>query len=616
MASARFLLEKYNSRVKKYIENGIPNRYTESISSVYGGIMNNYSFKVTGVTVGGFTKTFTPAVREHGDEIRLVIPREALSNPRMETLRVESTLTTAHVGDAGYMFYPTNFYYGFALTRFDEKPDTLFKTWPTATLVCGFACESERAVFVHIRGEAFDGRFEIEVKNGVYTVTPQFRFDGDEPDEDVEIVYTRMPGADYSAMARAYRQYQLDFCGCVPLRKRAALREPLRRAADGMELRIRMGWKPIPTPVRHQNLANEPEMFVACDVERLNKIVDRMQAKGIDKAEICLVGWGPGGHDGRFPQQYPSDERFGGDEALRAFIAKAQRLGYQVVCHTVSCGAYEIADNFDRDLLTKKKNACGDPEPYIRDHYKKDGLNGGEPYHLCARTAWENYVTKDFPKVRGYGFEGLHYNDELTAIIPEKCYDKNHPVSRKDAWDYHRKVAAYCRDLFGGFQSEGYMDYMNEYLDAALYIGVQSKLNHDQCALFDEGIPFWQLVYHGIILSNPTSQTVNYPVKEEYQHLKFLEYGGRPVMYFYSKFGADRNWMGDLDLHCADDADIERAVDAIKVAYDEYEKYKHLQYEFMENHEKLAEGVYRTTYSDGTVFTVDYNRETYTVTKA
>ena len=86
-------------------------------------------------------------------------------------------------------------------------------------------------------------------------------------------------------------------------------------------------------------------------------------------------------------------------------------------------------------------------------------------------------------------------------------------------------------------------------------------------------------------------------------------------MYFYSKFGADRNWMGDLDLHCADDADIERAVDAIKVAYDEYEKYKHLQYEFMENHEKLAEGVYRTTYSDGTVFTVDYNRETYTVTK-
>ena len=63
--------------------------------------MENYSFKVTGVTVGGFTKTFTPAVRENGGEIRVVIPREALSNPRMENLRVESTLTTAHAGDEG-----------------------------------------------------------------------------------------------------------------------------------------------------------------------------------------------------------------------------------------------------------------------------------------------------------------------------------------------------------------------------------------------------------------------------------------------------------------------------------------------------------------------------------
>ena len=125
--------------------------------------------------------------------------------------------------------------------------------------------------------------------------------------------------------------------------------------------------------------------------------------------------------------------------------------------------------------------------------------------------------------------------------------------------------------------------------------------------LFDEGIPFWQLVYHGIVLSNPTSQTVNYPIKEEYQHLKFLEYGGRPLMYFYSKFGEDRNWMGDDDLHCEDDAAIARSVEAIKRAYDEYEELKDLQYAFMENHEKLADNIYRTTFSDGTTITVNYN---------
>ena len=155
------------------------------------------------------------------------------------------------------------------------------------------------------------------------------------------------------------------------------------------------------------------------------------------------------------------------------------------------------------------------------------------------------------------------------------------------------------------------MDYMNADVDSILYVGVQSKLTHEMNPLFDEGIPFWQLVYHGIVLSNPTSQTVNYPLKDEYQHLKFLEYGGRPVMYFYSKFGDEKNWMGDLDLHCDSDEAIARSVAAIKRAYDEYEQYKHLQYEFMENHEKLAENVYRTTYSDGTAVTVDYNDMTY-----
>ena len=65
------------------------------------------------------------------------------------------------------------------------------------------------------------------------------------------------------------------------------------------------------------------------------------------------------------------DERYGTDAELRQFIAKAQRMGYQVVCHTVSCGAYEIADNFDRDLLTKKRDENGDLAPYIREHYKR-----------------------------------------------------------------------------------------------------------------------------------------------------------------------------------------------------------------------------------------------------
>lgn len=574
----------------------------------------NYNFRITATTCAGNTREISPVIDDTGNTVTLTVPVRMLCEPRLEKLIIESSITTAHAGDPGYMFFPTNFYCGFVLCRFVKRENVLFKTWPTAMTVCGI-CENDNAVFVHILGEAHDARFYVEHKDGTYSVSPEFRFDGDIPDEDIVVIYKKMPGASYSDMARVYRKYQIDYKGCVPLRERVKQREALRLAADCMELRIRMGWKPIPTPVRHQTIENEPPMIIACNVERLNKIVDKMYAAGIKHAEICLVGWGAGGHDGRFPQQYPSDERYGGDDKLREFIAKVQHMGYLVVCHTVSCGAYEIADNFDRDLLTKKRGPEGDPIPYLRDHYKKDGLNGGDPWHLCAKTAYENYAVKDLPVVRGYGFWGLHYIDELTAVIPEKCCDKNHPVSRKTAWEYYRKLALLARSLFGGYQSEGYMDYMNDCVDAVLYTGVESMPCHRHNPLFDEGIPFWQLVYHGIVMSNPTSQTVNYTIKDEKQHLKFIEYGGRPLMYFYSKFGDDRNWMGDLDLHCADDSETDKSVEAIKKAYDEYEKYKYLQYEFMDSHNKLSEGVYRTVYSDGTTVTVDYNSNSISVNK-
>ena len=50
--------------------------------------------------------------------------------------------------------------------------------------------------------------------------------------------------------------------------------------------------------------------------------------------------------------------------------------------------------------------------------------------------------------------------------------------------------------------------------------------------------------------------------------------------------------------------------------YDEYKTLQHLAYELMLKHEKVSDGVYRVTYSDNTVITVDYNKNTYEVTKA
>lgn len=575
----------------------------------YSGRVSNY-------------KKAVPVIEENEKEIRVTFKKEdfysrGYFNHHLQYIRFECNLLSAKAGDPGYMFYQNGFGEGFVKTNFTQRANCETRTWVSGMPVCGI-CENPNAVFFRMEGMAADTCFYVEVRENVYRIYPQIQLDCDDPYEDISMIFYKMPNASYVDMAKFYRQYQMKEKGCVALRDRVKNRPKLKDAADAMEIRIRMGWKPLPTPVRVQTVENEPEMKVACTIEELNNIIDSLQAAGVKKAELCLVGWAVGGHDGRFPQQYPVDPRFGkvdADAEMKAFIKRAQSMGYMVVCHTVSCGAYEIANNFDWANITKKKAADNSVVPYIRELYSQGGLNGGEPWAVCPQTAYEQYAVKDLPKVKEYGFSGLHYVDELTAYTPDKCYDPNHPCNRKQAHEYYQKIAAFSQKTFGGYQSEGGMDFMNANVDAVLYTQSTSFVTSAHNPIFDENIPFWVLVYHGIVMSGATSQTVNYTIKEEAQHLRFLEYGARPLMYFNSKFGEERDWMGKVDLYNKTEEELATATAAIKKAYDEYEKYKYLQYEFMENHEKLADGIYRSTFSDGTTVTVNYNDETYAVVK-
>ena len=87
--------------------------------------------------------------------------------------------------------------------------------------------------------------------------------------------------ADYSDMANYYREYQLKRGACIPLKERV---------------------KGNP----------ELEMKVACTFERVKDIVVELKNAGVDKAQFCLIGWNKSGHDGRYPQLFPVEEKLGG----------------------------------------------------------------------------------------------------------------------------------------------------------------------------------------------------------------------------------------------------------------------------------------------------------------
>ena len=86
-----------------------------------------------------------------------------------------------------------------------------------------------------------------------------------------------------------------------------------------------------------------------------------------------------------------------------------------------------------------------------------------------------------------------------------------------------------------------------------------------------------------------------------------VEFSARPSFYFYSKFlSVGDNWMGEEDLGCATDRELKASVARIKEGYDIYQTLKHLQLEFIESHEEIAPGVFRTGYSNGESVVVNY----------
>lgn len=507
--------------------------------------------------------------------------------------------------ESGFMLAPRGTKEGgTVLCKFHERDEDIeYISDSNYMPIFGFGTD-ERCVFAVVTGMRYDYRIVMGVKDGEYYIYPRFFVDSKNCFEDISIDLYELPvGSDYNDMAAIYRELKNP----KPLKEKVAEYPAVKYALEAPELRVRLCWKPVPSPVLVQTEENEPDVIIGCTLKRLKDILDGLKSHGIDKCEVCLVGIETRGHDGRWPQLLPIEEAIGGEDALREICAYGQSLGFQMVAHTNSTDMYEISRYWNKDDVIIKRDG----------EYSYDPINwgGGRPWHICPECVVK-HTEEHYRILREMGFRGLHYIDVVTNFSPRSCFNPLHPLTSEDTAEIYRGFGRRAREDFGGFQSEGGFDFAADVLDFCLYTCYNLYTNPHP--LFDETIPFWQLVYHGSILANPSAETVNYIIKGEKCHLKFIEYGGRPAMYINSKYvdeGGCGNWMGEIDLLCATEEMLESTLGNLKKVYDEYSILNYLQYEKMIRHEKVAEGVYRVTYSDGTKITVDYNEEKYEVSK-
>lgn len=509
-----------------------------------------------------------------------------------------SEFTQADTGDEGFYLIPRNKNQsGDILTHFDKRDDFIFTQKNTLMSFFGFK-KKDMCCLVRIE-RSYLFTFNVEVKNGKYTLSTVFDLENDYvapgsdfPAEDIniEIIFLDKH-ADWNDIARTEREIRLERSEITPLKEKCK-REAVEYARNYPLVRIRNGWKPSPTPVMHQTLENEPTMHIACDFKRVRELADEFNAQGIDGAEFQLVGWNVKGHDGRWPQAFPVEYELGGENELLKTVEHLKSLGYRISLHDNVLDAYEIADNFSWECLTKTKDGG----------YESWGdWSGGCSYNICP-SAQMNFALDRAPKMAMLGVNGVHYSDVLSIVNPSCCFDKEHPLNYKAALDITKEIMYYMRSVFGAFSSEGAMDFSMGYIDYALYTTFGSAFGNDLPIIANELVNAFEVAYHGILLYNPMSTTINYPVKSPTERLNMIMRGGKPSIYYYSRFrtGTKINWMGETDFTCDNDEDMKESVSLVKMALDEYKPLRHLQLEFIDRYDILGHGLEMATYSDGT----------------
>ena len=521
-------------------------------------------------------------------------------------LVVTPSFARANDGEEGYFVAEDGLLYGFKHAGMKEyKRDA-------KNLRLSMSCiKTEQGAYLVIaKSLQFESIQTYRHKEGKYSFSYEYDLSKCGAYEPLIIDFYPMPkGADdYSAMARRYREYLIE-TDQMPkmLKERVGENEHLAYAAKAPEIRIRQGWKPVPTPVEHQTLENEPEMRVAMTFDQVKDLIDELKRQGVDNAQLCLVGWNHKGHDGRYPTVFPVEPALGGEEELRECIAYGEANGYRVVGHTNRTDIYEISSDWN-DGADAAKNPDGSLQ-------KNRAWSGGLMYNICYKQSHDKYFLGYEPKVAELGFRGLEYVDVLSIIKPHVCYDPTHPCTRREGVEYANKMLQGLRDMFGGSQSEGGCYFVAKSLDYAMYVtmALNRLTNKEKYPHIDDYAPIWHIVFNGYLLHNPASQTVNFTLKEPAYALRNAEYAARPMFYFNSAFVDDpkKNWMGNSDLTYKDKADLERSVAVIKKGYDEYKKWQHLQFCTLDDHFELAEGVKCSVYSDGTRVVVNYTKEPY-----
>jgi hypothetical protein len=396
----------------------------------------------------------------------------------------------------------------------------------------------------------------------------------------------------YVDLAKRYRRYAMETGLWVPLTAKIARTPSIASLIGSTESRVSI----------LRNIVKESRLYDKDRPERnyrLNTFDDRakqfreLKAKGLERFHVVLTGWPRMGYDREHPDVLPPAPAAGGYEGLKRLADTLRELGYTFSLHDQYRDYYVDSPSYDRQFAVHDEVAETPPArfPGTRFGSSKEGRlsyltawDGGKQTYLNARFML-GHLKKNYAGIFENGVRPMgSYLDVFGYVPPDEDFNPEHPTTRTDAKREIAKLYLWARMNLGIVGTEAGADWTVPYTDYSSPLGAGRA---------GVPVPLFNLVYHDAVMMPFTLRSPE----------ELATRSGRPEWLY----GMLNGGLPRVDFNS-----IDKVREGIRKMSELHRRIALLE---MTKHEFLNPGFTRerTTFSDGTTVTVDWETKTATI---
>jgi len=389
--------------------------------------------------------------------------------------------------------------------------------------------------------------------------------------------------ATYVTMAKRYRRHVQERGEFVTLAEKLTRTPALADVIGKPVVHLGALYHFVP----EASLFNKERIEANHSLQTFDQLADglrQLKQRGIERAYVHLDGWGFYGYDNGHPDVMPVGQEQGGWEGLKRFAETCHELDYLFAVHDQYRDFYLNAVSYDERLTVTRLDGgrdihsvwCGGPQTFLNPRFAPE------------------YVRRnhDLFAAHGVRVRGA-YLDVFSVVPPDESAHAAHPVTRAECEEYRRDCFDILRARGYVVSSEEPADYLVRSLDLVHHGPYWTFPNLGSGEATGIPVPLFNLVYHDSLLQ-PWDM------------------------------GDDGGWgipNGDAGrLHCllnaglpyvgpgASPEQVARVLEAAQLAT-RCGTLEMTSHEFLDDSWRKQ----RTTFSDGTTVTVDFDTRQYTI---